>query len=120
MQGATPFTDLTVLHVPNGAAFERCAMTRLWCVKGKLNDGEIYLRADAVDISPHGELAFYRENGSRSLVLAEAPGMWFATRRCLTAAPRMCMPQVATRNARSAAISSALSSWRGIVEMPQG
>jgi hypothetical protein len=22
MQGATPFTNLTVLHVPNGAAFE--------------------------------------------------------------------------------------------------
>jgi hypothetical protein len=59
-------------------------MTRLWCVKGKLNDGEIYLRADAVEISPHGELAFYRENGSRSLVLAVAPGMWSV---CFAALP---------------------------------
>ena len=48
-------------------------MTRLWCVKGKLNDGEIYLRADAVEISPHGEIASYRENGAWSLVLAPRP-----------------------------------------------
>ena len=34
-------------------------MTRLWCVKGNPKDGEIYLRADAVEISLHGELAFY-------------------------------------------------------------
>ena len=59
-------------------------MTRLWCVKGNPKDGEIYLRADAVEISLHGELAFYRENGSRSLVLALAPGAWTC---CFAALP---------------------------------
>jgi hypothetical protein len=51
-------------------------MSKLWCVKGNLNNGEIYLRADVVEIAPHGELAFYRENGRRTLVLAVAPGTW--------------------------------------------
>jgi hypothetical protein len=52
-------------------------MSKLWCVKGdRLNDGEMFVRADSVEISPHGELAFYRENGSRALVLALAPGAW--------------------------------------------
>jgi hypothetical protein len=55
-----------------------------WCVKGNINDGEIYLLADAVEISPHGELAFYRENGTRSLVLALAPGAWTC---CFAALP---------------------------------
>ena len=51
-------------------------MTDLWCIKSNVNDGETFVSADAVEISPHGELAFYRENGSRSLVLvlALAPG----------------------------------------------
>ena len=61
-------------------------MTDLWCIKGNLNDGELFLQADSVEIAPHGERAFYRENGSRSLVLALAPGAWtccFATLRAL-------------------------------------
>ena len=51
-------------------------MTDLWCIKGNVNDGETFVSADAAEISPHGELAFYRENGRRSLVLAFAPGAW--------------------------------------------
>jgi hypothetical protein len=48
-----------------------------WCVKGgQLQGDEIFLQADRGAIAPHGELAFYRENGSRSLVLAFAPGAW--------------------------------------------
>jgi hypothetical protein len=51
-------------------------MNNLWCIKGNANDGETFVSADAAEISPHSELAFYRENGSRSLVLvlALAPG----------------------------------------------
>jgi hypothetical protein len=59
-------------------------MTDLWCIKGNVNDGEMFVSADAVEISPHGELAFYRENGRRTLVLAVAPGAWTA---CFEALP---------------------------------
>ena len=59
-------------------------MTDLWCIKGNLNDGELFLQADSVEIAPHGERAFYRENGSRSLVLALAPGAWTC---CFAALP---------------------------------
>jgi hypothetical protein len=54
-------------------------MTDLWCVKGNVNDGQTFVSADAAEISPHGELAFYRENGRRSLVLAFAPAIAKAT-----------------------------------------
>jgi len=60
--------------IHGGAHSERCDFRDLWCIKGNVNDGETFVSADAVEISPHGELAFYRENGSRSLVLALAPG----------------------------------------------
>ena len=59
-------------------------MSKLWCVKGNINAGEMFVSADSVEIAPHGELAFYRENGSRSLVLAVAPGMWSV---CFAALP---------------------------------
>jgi hypothetical protein len=49
-------------------------MSKLWCVKGNLNDGEIFLRADAVEISPHGELAFYR--GDRFALPGPGPRVW--------------------------------------------
>jgi hypothetical protein len=59
-------------------------MSKLWCVKGNINDGEMFITADAVEISPRGEISFYRENGRRSLVLALAPGAWAA---CFEALP---------------------------------
>ena len=49
-------------------------MSKLWCVKGNLNDGEIFLRADAVEISPHGELALYR--GERFALPGPGPRAW--------------------------------------------
>jgi hypothetical protein len=64
-------------------------MSKLWCVKGNINAGEMFVSADSVEISLRGELAFYRENGSRSLVLAVAPGAWMrALRLSLMAARR--------------------------------
>ena len=55
--------------IHGGAHSERCdsrnrySMTDLWCIKSNVNDGETFVSADAAEISPHGELAFYRENG---------------------------------------------------------
>jgi hypothetical protein len=50
---------LTSEGATDGAAFEtRYSMSKLWCVKGdRLNDGEMFVSADSVEISPHGELA---------------------------------------------------------------